>query len=291
MNTEKTQNTLSQDDLIFTYFNRYFQVAPFALALWRGKEAFSIMDGYIKYEKMVKGKRNSVDIDSPFKRPLLDVGCGFGEFAGVFFENQVEVGVDISQEDLIMAQKGEKYKKLFAADARKLPFKSNTFATVLSMSVLEHIIHPELAIQEIYNVLKPGGIFIYTVPTSELNTSLLYPSLLKQIGLNKISSLYLQSYHKAFKHVNIMPSRKWLDLTKKAGFEVVCIEGTFSRTLVRWFDFLLPTSLLSQISRWLFGTRWVWGMSIKRPIVTHIFKTILKDKKTDESNILIIARK
>lgn len=284
-------NTSRQNTLAFRYFDRYLQVAPFALALWRGKEAFSIMNGYLEYEKRLRSNKKSLDMKKPFKRPLLDLGCGFGEFAGVFFENQVEVGVDVSQEDLMMAQKGKKYKKLIAADARKLPFKADTFSTVLSMSVLEHITQPERAIEEIYRVLKPGGIFIYTVPTSELNSSLFYPSLFKQLGLHKMYSLYLQNYHKAFKHVNIIPSSRWVSMTKKAGFKIIIQEGTFSKTLIRWFDLLLPTSLPSQISRWLLGNRWVWGLSIKRPIVTYIYKAILKDTKINESNILIIARK
>ncbi len=82
------------------YFHKYLKVSPFALALWRAFEAQRISDAM--------GLNNSLI----FKRPMLDLGCGFGEFAGVFFDRQVEVGIDIDLDDLIRAKKINKHKKL-----------------------------------------------------------------------------------------------------------------------------------------------------------------------------------
>jgi SAM-dependent methyltransferase len=45
-----------------------------------------------------------------------------------------------------------------------LPFRSNTFDTVLCTSVLEHVDNAEYAIAEISRVLKPGGRLLITVP-------------------------------------------------------------------------------------------------------------------------------
>src|SRR3989344_718487 len=101
------------------YLKAFLKVAPLSHALWRSIEALSF--------SQVK-----------FKQPVLDVGCGFGEFAGVVFD-KVEVGIDVSASDLEKALKGKQYKKVQWADARNLPFKSKSFSTVTSVSVMEHI--------------------------------------------------------------------------------------------------------------------------------------------------------
>ncbi len=48
-----------------------------------------------------------------------------------------------------------------------LSFASAAFDLVISQDVLEHVLHPDTAFQEIYRVLKPGGIHLFTVPCHE----------------------------------------------------------------------------------------------------------------------------
>jgi SAM-dependent methyltransferase len=45
-----------------------------------------------------------------------------------------------------------------------LPFKSESFDAVLSLSVLEHVKNPFKCAEEILRVLKPGGTLIMVVP-------------------------------------------------------------------------------------------------------------------------------
>ena len=45
-----------------------------------------------------------------------------------------------------------------ASSADCLPFADNTFDAVISQAVFEHLQYPELAMQEIRRVLKPGGL-------------------------------------------------------------------------------------------------------------------------------------
>lgn len=47
-------------------------------------------------------------------------------------------------------------------DAQKMPVKGNSFDTVFSSQTLEHIPYPQKVIDEIYRVLKPGGVCILT---------------------------------------------------------------------------------------------------------------------------------
>ena len=49
-------------------------------------------------------------------------------------------------------------------DIQSLSFDDNSFDLIITLDVFEHIKDPELAFSEIYRVLKPDGIHIFTVP-------------------------------------------------------------------------------------------------------------------------------
>ena len=49
-------------------------------------------------------------------------------------------------------------------DVQKIPFAENTFDVVFCNHVLEHVIDDKLAMQELYRVIKPGGLGIFQVP-------------------------------------------------------------------------------------------------------------------------------
>lgn len=44
-------------------------------------------------------------------------------------------------------------------DALALPFKDEAFTLVLSQAVLEHLTDPQRSVDEVFRVLKPGGMF------------------------------------------------------------------------------------------------------------------------------------
>ena len=48
------------------------------------------------------------------------------------------------------------------ASGYNLPFKDNTFDTIISTEVLEHLEKPQLFVNEIYRVLTPNGAFFLT---------------------------------------------------------------------------------------------------------------------------------
>lgn len=255
-----------------TYFDRYLKVAPFSLALWRAIEAGEIAK--IKY-----------------RRPVLDIGCGFGEFAGIFFKSGVEVGVDISPPDLIMAKNGGKYQKLFLADARKLPFADQTFSTILSVSVLEHIARVDLAIKETFRVLKRGGLLIFTVPTNKLYDCLFYTRLLENLRLPGLAKLYFRVYNQLFKHVVMISQEEWGKMVKKAGFRITYVKEIIPQGATRLFDIFLVTALPSQIGRIVLGKRLVWALTPKAWFLKKLFLPWLIAEDGPGSNIIMVAQK
>lgn len=245
------------------YFRSYLKVAPFSLALWRAQEARAL---------------KSVEL----KHPILDIGCGFGEFSGVFFDTMVEVGVDISHRDLFKAAQQKKYKKLVKVDARNMSFKDQAFNTVISISVLEHIKNTELVINEAFRVLKPGGNFVFTVPTNELNELLLLPFP---------KNLWLKIFHLTFKHQKIVNKSYWLDTVKKAGFKIIDCRGTISKRQIQLFQFGLPSSFPTQISRLILGKRLPVSPKVRVSLIEFLFKKYLNDNKLTNANIIVVAKK
>ncbi len=84
--------------------------------------------------------------------PALEVGCGTGALgAGLGFE----FGVDLAERAMALAVK--KGMWCVKADARRLPFPSQSFKTVGFFFSLEFIPEAEGALQEAWRVLSAGG--------------------------------------------------------------------------------------------------------------------------------------
>lgn len=88
------------------------------------------------------------------KGKLLDIGCGSKPYKRIFSTVDCYIGVDLS----------ENSKADVIGNAMKLPFASETFDTVLTTQVLEHVPEPSRMIEEMYRVMRPDGYLILTAP-------------------------------------------------------------------------------------------------------------------------------
>jgi len=96
---------------------------------------------------------------------VLDAGCGEGRMLRLLAEKGYQVvGMDLSRESLLRAQKQNPNAPLVLSDLESLPFSPESFDGVISGEVLEHLEDDERAVQEFHRVLKKGGIAIITVP-------------------------------------------------------------------------------------------------------------------------------
>jgi len=86
------------------------------------------------------------------KGDLLDIGCGKKPYLEIF-KNKVSsyIGLDLKEGDVI-------------GSALDLPFPDESFDTVFSSQVLEHVEDPFLMMREVTRVLKKGGYLILTAP-------------------------------------------------------------------------------------------------------------------------------
>lgn len=95
---------------------------------------------------------------------ILDIGCGSGRSFSI--DNKY-IGIDFSKEMVKIASKYSKENKLnsevAAADAQFIPFKDESFETVVIIATLHTIKNRKLVLQEVKRVLKSNGKALITV--------------------------------------------------------------------------------------------------------------------------------
>jgi len=73
-------------------------------------------------------------------------------------------GANIIREDIINVDCAKYPGVSVVADARNLPFEDNSIDAVICESLLEHVKDPQVVINQIYRVLKPGGMIYISTP-------------------------------------------------------------------------------------------------------------------------------
>lgn len=94
---------------------------------------------------------------------VLDVGCGTGAvMEHMKLLGYEAFGVDMSPEALQYCQ--AKKLTVTLGTAESIAYPDASFDVVLALDVLEHVSDHQAAVKEIARILKPGGIFVATVP-------------------------------------------------------------------------------------------------------------------------------
>ncbi len=254
------------------YFRKFLAIMPLSQALFRAIEAKHISHTTIVH-------------------PVLDLGCGAGEFCTVFFKERIATGIDISKLEVQRAIERNIYLRVDCANAEYLPYKNSSFSTVLSVSVLEHTARPIKIIQEVSRVLKPNGLFILTVNSVKINSLLFWPGVFNRVHLYGLEAIYLRVYHRVFHHVTLWDKVRWNKELTKAGFVVIQNKEIISRDATRMFDVLLPLAWPYYLMRKIIGVRWIWKPEWVIAILNRAFDHISREDETEGSNIFIVAKK
>lgn len=110
---------------------------------------------YIHYYFLVRDIQEAVKKYT--KGDFLDLGCGNKPYESLYTPlSATQVGCDVIQSD--------RNRVDVICPAHQLAFPGNSFDTVFSTQVLEHVYEHDEMIKEIYRVLRPGGHIILTVP-------------------------------------------------------------------------------------------------------------------------------
>ncbi|MCS6802998.1 MAG: class I SAM-dependent methyltransferase [Chloroflexota bacterium] len=253
------------------YLRDFLRIAPLSHAMFRAVEALAFRQVELEH-------------------PVLDLGCGFGEFAGVVFD-QLEMGIDINEADLDLGRRSNKYQRMLWSDARRMPFQSGSFATVVSVSVLEHIQNVPRALAEAARVLRPGGLLVVTVPTEAMYRHLFFPRLFRALGLPQLARWYLRGHRLVFKHVTIRPADWWKEQLSLAGFVIERCEGTISPRVMQLHDLFLLTAFPSQLAKWVTGRRLLMTTGLRARLLPLVFGRLIRLDRASAINLFIVARK
>jgi ubiquinone/menaquinone biosynthesis C-methylase UbiE len=179
---------------------------------------------------------------------VLEIGCGTGFFTQEIIKKQVKLtAIDISPDLLEVAKTNiiDPNLEFTIENAYQMSFGNQTFDAVVGSSVLHHL-DIDLALKEIFRVLKPGGFIAFTEPNM-LNPQIAMerniPAIKKAMGNSPDETAFF-----------IWSIRKKLKATGFTKIEVVP------------FDFLHPHIPKSLIGIMLPLT----GFAEKVPLLKHI---------------------
>lgn len=120
----------------------------------------SNLDRYYIRSAILNALSNSM---GTFKGTLLDIGCGKMPYKNYILQNSSVnkyIGLDIEN----AIEYDTSIKPDFTWDGITMPFEDEQFDTAFGTEVLEHCPKPAVILGEVSRILKPGGIFFYTVP-------------------------------------------------------------------------------------------------------------------------------
>jgi len=100
-------------------------------------------------------------------RRCADVGCAIGAVAIRLAESGNEVvGIDLNRAALLeaVAVRPRELLAFIQSDAAAIPISSESLDIVIAAQVYEHTPDPESMAQEVYRILRPGGVCFFSGP-------------------------------------------------------------------------------------------------------------------------------
>ncbi len=200
-------------------------------------------------------ERIIAELDIKATDTILDCGCGDGLYLKTIRElgEYNILGFDLNGFSLKLAQGyiSEYPAPLIQGSVCELPFEDNTFDKIFSTEVIEHIPDDRRALQEIYRVLKPGGILIVTVPNHN------YPFMWDPLNwvLERMFGTYIKSGLWAGiwnMHLRLYYPQEIASLIEESGFDVVRVEPVthycvpFNHIILYGLKALLNTGVLPE---------------------------------------------
>ena len=157
---------------------------------------------------------------------VLDAGCGNGTTlhllkSAYHFD---AYGVDISQTAVDLAQRMGIEAKV-ADITQNIPFPDNYFDVVVCSEVLEHLISPEKALQEIWRLGKNETIFIFSVP----NVATIWNRLSFLLG----KTVFDQGRFSSSEHLHFYTKNSLERLLSNNGFRIDKVIGRRGNKITR----------------------------------------------------------
>ncbi|MGD1997250.1 MAG: class I SAM-dependent methyltransferase [Anaerolineae bacterium] len=231
--------------------------------------------------------------DLPFVEPVLDLGCGDGHFGAVALPRPPQVGVDPWAAPLAEARRRGTYRLLTRAKGECMPFADDSFATVVSNSVLEHIPRVQPVLEEVGRVLEPGGAFYFCVPGPGFLALLSVGRALDRLGLQRLADSYRVFFNRISRHHHSDGAEVWQRRLERAGLELVRWWPYFSARALAALEWGHYLGLPSLVTKQLLGRWVVWPSRINLWLTERLLRPLYGESiPTDAEGayLFLIAR-
>jgi SAM-dependent methyltransferase len=187
--------------------------------------------------------------------PLLDIGCGDGYFASLVFPEGIDCGVDVGLSIVAEARANASYRYLAAADGCRLPFPDESFQSVVSNCVIEHIADIDAVVQEVARVLKPQGRFVFSVPNHLFSEQLFTSSLLRKAGMLGLAHRFETWWNRNAAHKHLDSPEVWQERLARYGLAIRRQAYYMSPAATKAFElahyYAVPSALVHAfVGRW-----------------------------------------
>jgi SAM-dependent methyltransferase len=164
----------------------------------------------------------------PFERPILEIGCGDGEFTSRLLE-EIDEAIDINPRSVEKAKRAQPciYRSVRCQDARQLHPDHEGYGTVYANCVMEHIPEVDSVLRACFQSLRHGGMLAITVPLMEMNEHLLLPW-----------NWYARLRRGQLQHLNLLSIPEWRDKLTGLGFTGVQFRPYLYGPACRFWDSL-----------------------------------------------------
>ena len=186
--------------------------------------------------------------------PMLDLGCGKGEFGAAFARlmgiRLIDFGMDLTPNYVRRANGTGLYGSVIRGDATRLPFGDESMGFVVSNGVLCCIPRSDRSpVDEIARVLRPGAQAVVTVPTPQF-ADLLAPSRwFRRVGLSSMGAWYGERSNLRHGHRRLESLEAWRHEFESAGLLIEDVVFFFTGEVATWWSILAmrPFQLLSAL--------------------------------------------
>lgn len=246
------------------FLANYLTVAPAALAIERVLEC-EILSSH------------------EFPRPILDMGCGDGIFASILFDEPVDVGLDPNAKELERAGGTDAYARLLNCYGDKIPLPDQSFNTILSNSVLEHIENLEPVLVELRRLLTDEGSLYLTIPTEMFDQYNNVYQLCSLLGLSRVAKRYQSFFNRFWVHRHYHSIEEWARMFKRNGFVVSKYLEYGNKEMCLLNDALVPLAFDNFLIR-KYLNRWFISPSLRKltsyfycPIIKMLMKVLKRE--------------
>jgi 2-polyprenyl-3-methyl-5-hydroxy-6-metoxy-1,4-benzoquinol methylase len=140
-------------------------------------------------------------------KKVLDLGCRDGMLTEFYSEDNDVLGADIDKKALGLAKERLGIETLWLDLNEEWPFTEASFDVIVACEIVEHLFYMDRFVEKVNASLKPGGLFIGSVPNAfrmrnrmkfllgkEYETD---PTHVRQFSYGKLQNLLLKTFEEA----------------------------------------------------------------------------------------------